>query len=144
MGKLSISDSLSISIDISDSGDTTVMQVVRFTGNKCEVINTLYGEEALWTYEHLINKPGAPDSTDDQPHRGLTWMKANPAILEQFKPEFLGKSFHFTGENPMLTCFSLPQKPWKTSPDQMLIDQMITITDEMYPKIKLNPEGGTH
>ena len=54
--KLGLSDSLGIGIDISDGDDVAVMQIVRYTGNKCEVINTLYGEEAILTYEHLTHR----------------------------------------------------------------------------------------
>lgn len=55
--KLGISDSLLIGIDISNGDDIAVMQVVRYTGDKCEVINTLFGDEAIWTYDHLIARP---------------------------------------------------------------------------------------
>lgn len=138
MEKLSISDGLSIGIDVSEDGDVAVMQIVRFTGNKCEVINTLYGEEAIWTYEHLINNQCVFNLDDNKALKELNWMKANPALQNRSMPEFLTKPFHFTGENPMLTHFSLPQKPRRTSPEQMML------IDEMYPSIKLNSEGGTN
>ena len=53
--KLKVSETLTIGVDISDNGDVSVLQIVRYSGSKREVVNTMYGEEAEWTYQHLIN-----------------------------------------------------------------------------------------
>ena len=53
--KLKVSETLMIGIDIGDGGDISVLQTIRYAGGKREVINTMYGEEAEWTYQHLIN-----------------------------------------------------------------------------------------
>ena len=52
--KLKVSEALMIGIDIGDGDDISVLQVVRCSGNKREVINAMYGAEAEWTYQHLV------------------------------------------------------------------------------------------
>lgn len=53
--KLKVSETLTIGIDICNGDDISVLQVFRCVRNKREVINTMYGEEAEWTYQHLLN-----------------------------------------------------------------------------------------
>lgn len=52
---LKVSESLILGVDISDGEDISVVQIVRCHGNVREVVNTLYGEDAEITYNHLIN-----------------------------------------------------------------------------------------
>ena len=53
--KLKVSEGLLLGVDIGSGDDISVLQVVRYVNGKREVINTLYGEDAEFTYEHLIN-----------------------------------------------------------------------------------------
>lgn len=48
------SESYIVSIDMS-SEDETVLAVAKMSGNKLEIINTLYGEHAEQMYERLTN-----------------------------------------------------------------------------------------
>lgn len=52
---LKVSESLMLGVDISDGEDISMVQIVRCHGNVREVVNTLYGEDAEITYNHLIN-----------------------------------------------------------------------------------------
>lgn len=83
---LKVSESLIIDIDISNGDDIPVMQVARRVGNKCEIINTFYGEEAEWTYEHLINNRHHKITLDyflkaiQNAKKDSQWRKANPGL----------------------------------------------------------------
>lgn len=52
---LKVSETFILGIDISAGKDISCVQVTRQFGNGKEIINTFYGEEAEWTYNHLLN-----------------------------------------------------------------------------------------
>ena len=59
--RFKVSETLMIGVDIGQGDDISVLQVVRVNGNNLKVINTMYGEEAEWTYNHLKEpKSGVP------------------------------------------------------------------------------------
>ena len=84
--QLKVSETLMIGIDISQGDDISVLQVVRVNGNNREVINTMYGEEAEWTYNHLKEpKSGVPQVKMEAPdHNGLS---VGVAICDEFVPK---------------------------------------------------------
>ena len=83
--KLKVSEGLIIGIDIGSGDDISVLQVVRCTGNTRTVINTMYGEEAEWTYEHLLNNRHHKIHQNEFVKRILDvrWRKANPNKEEE-------------------------------------------------------------
>ena len=52
--RFKVSETLIVGVDIGTNDDISVVQVTRFTGNKYEVLNTIYGEDAEILYKHLV------------------------------------------------------------------------------------------
>lgn len=106
---LGISDSLLIGIDISNGDDIAVMQVVRYTGNKCEVINTLFGDEAVWAYDHLVARPHTfnLDLVTNPESLQMEWSKVDTGRPQLPMSELLNKKFNFpaAGELPNIQSF---------------------------------------
>ena len=84
--RFKVSETLMIGVDIGQGDDISVLQVVRVNGNNREVINTMYGEEAEWTYNHLKEpKSGVPQVKMEAPdHNGLS---AGVVICDEFVPK---------------------------------------------------------
>jgi len=72
--KLRVSESLMINIDISNGDDISVLQTIKYSNGKREVINTMYGEEAEWTYRHLTTNPHSKLHCTD--FQNANWKKA--------------------------------------------------------------------
>jgi hypothetical protein len=53
--RFKVSETLIVEVDIGTNDDISVVQVVRFTNNKYEVLNTIYGEDAEILYKHLVD-----------------------------------------------------------------------------------------
>ena len=84
--KLRVSESFMINIDISNGDDISVLQTIKYSNGKREVINTMYGEEAEWTYRHLTTNPHSKLHCTD--FQNANWKKANPNIEQWYKDEF--------------------------------------------------------
>ena len=54
MSKLSVSETLMVSFDKSDSEDLSYLQVVKYKGAEMRVINVLVGAEAEDAYDKLV------------------------------------------------------------------------------------------
>jgi hypothetical protein len=52
--RFKVSETLMIGVDIGQGDDISVLQVTRIHNGKQEVLNTMYGMEAEWTYQHLL------------------------------------------------------------------------------------------
>lgn len=52
--RFKVSETLMIGVDIGQGDDISVLQVNRIHNGKQEVLNTMYGMEAEWTYQHLL------------------------------------------------------------------------------------------
>ena len=82
--KFKVNETLMIGVDIGGDNDISVLQVVRVNGNNLKVINTMYGEEAEWTYNHLKEpKSGVPQvvSLGLPDHNGVS---ARVVICDEF------------------------------------------------------------
>ena len=81
--RFKVSETLMIGVDIGGDNDISVLQVVRVNGNNLKVINTMYGEEAEWTYNHLKEpKSGVSQVKMEAPdHNGLS---AGVVICDEF------------------------------------------------------------
>jgi hypothetical protein len=51
--RLKVSDTYILGVDISADKDISCVQITRRMGDTCEVVNTLYGEEAEEMYKNL-------------------------------------------------------------------------------------------
>lgn len=71
-----------IGVDIGQGDDISVLQVTRIHNGKQEVLNTMYGMEAEWTYQHLLMNRHHRVHFDDF----ITMIKANPALAKCYKP----------------------------------------------------------
>lgn len=54
--RFKVSETLMIGVDIGQGDDISVLQVTRIHNGKQEVLNTMYGMEAEWTYHHLLHE----------------------------------------------------------------------------------------
>ena len=54
MSKLSVSETLMVSFDKSDSEDLSYLQVVKYKGAEMRVVNVLVGAEAEGVYDKLV------------------------------------------------------------------------------------------
>lgn len=81
--QLKVSETLMIGVDIGQGDDISVLQVTRIHNGKQEVLNTMYGMEAEWTYNHLKEpKSGVPQVKMEAPdHNGLS---AGVVICDEF------------------------------------------------------------
>ena len=132
---LGISDSLLIGIDISNGDDIAVMQVVRYTGNKCKVINTLFGDEAVWTYDHLVARPHTVDLdlVTSPESLQMKWSKVDTGHPQLSMPELLNKKFNFPAAGELCKIISC-------NTSERRIPNMRSLLDEMFPTI-IQPKG---
>ena len=84
--RFKVSETLMIGVDIGQGDDISVLQVTRIHNGKQEVLNTMYGMEAEWTYNHLKEpKSGVPQVKMEAPdHNGLS---AGVVICDEFVPK---------------------------------------------------------
>lgn len=85
--RFKVSETLMIGVDIGQGDDISVLQVTRIRNGKQEVLNTMYGMEAEWTYQHLLMNRHHRVHFDDF----ITMIKANPALAKCYKPEYFSK-----------------------------------------------------
>lgn len=54
--RLVVSETLIVGVDIGSGNDISVLQVMRYSKGVGTVINTLYGADAIYAYQHLTDK----------------------------------------------------------------------------------------